>query len=112
MSISLARPKLKAAILAGNTPAWVTKHIRANYLIAVALSAPPWVDRAALRAIQQRARDMTLATGVLHVADHIVPVTHPLVCGLTVPWNLRVIPWKANATKGNKWNPDQLELFS
>ena len=57
MSISLARPALKLQILAGETPPWVLEHIRSSYIIAVALSTPPWVDRKALRAIQQRARD-------------------------------------------------------
>lgn len=111
MSISLARPKLKAQILAGKTPAWVTAHIRASYLIHVALSAPPWVDRAALRAIQRQARALTKATGIQHVADHIVPITHPRVCGLTVPWNMQIVPWVVNASKGNRWCPEQGELF-
>jgi hypothetical protein len=61
---------------------------------------------------RDKARVMTIVTGELHVLDHIVPVTHPVVCGLTVPWNLRVIHWRVNGAKGNTWNPDQLELFS
>lgn len=111
MSISLARPALKARILAGDVPAWVERHIRRDYLIAVALSTPPWVDRAALRAIERERDALTTSTGVRHVADHIVPVTHPRVCGLSVPWNFQVIHWRANAVKSNKWEPDQLGLF-
>jgi hypothetical protein len=30
-------------------------------------------------------------TGVPHELNHIVPITHPMVCGLTVPWNMEVI---------------------
>ena len=112
MSVSLARPHLKARILAGDTPDWVLKHIRSQYIMQVALSTPPWVDKQALKKLQQRARDMTLATGQLHVVDHIVPVTHPLVCGLSVPWNMQVVHWRVNASKGNYWNDgSQSDLF-
>lgn len=31
-------------------------------------------------------------------------------CGLTVPWNLRIITFAQNAAKSNYWNPYQLEL--
>jgi hypothetical protein len=41
---------------------------------------------------------------------HIVPLNHPYVCGLHVPWNMRVVPWRVNASKGNAFNPDQLPL--
>lgn len=33
--------------------------------------------------------------------DHIVPLKHPLVCGLHVPWNLRVIKRLTNIKKRN-----------
>lgn len=111
MSISLARPALKAQILAGKTPAWVLKHKRANYLIAVALSTPPWADHKELRDIERRARRITKLTGVRHVADHIVPVTHSRVCGLSVPWNFKIVHWRVNAAKSNKWCPEQEDLF-
>lgn len=113
MSVSLVRPGLRASVLRGeDLPAWLQKHSRSDYIIAVVLSAPPWVDRAALLRLQKRARELTRVTGVKHVLDHIVPVCHPYVCGLTVPWNIRVIPATANAAKGNQFSPDQLEVFA
>lgn len=109
--ICFARPGSKARILAGDMPAWISNNARAPYIAAVCLSAPPWVDRKQLELLRAWAQAMTAMTGELYVLDHIIPVNHPLVCGLTVPWNLRVVHWRVNGAKGNRWNPNQLELF-
>jgi hypothetical protein len=111
MSVTLVRPNIRRAVLAGESlPEWLERHSRKEYILRVALSAPPWVDRKALNELQRKARRRTRETGMLHTLDHIVPVSHPYVCGLTVPWNLRVLPWWANAARGNSFHPDQEEF--
>jgi 5-methylcytosine-specific restriction endonuclease McrA len=107
----LGRAPSRRRLLAGDVPAWIRNSNRAPYITQVMLSAPPWVDLKVLREMQQAARELTKATGHLHVLDHRVPLNHPHVCGLTVPWNLQIIHWRANLSKGNRWHPDQLPLF-
>lgn len=43
--------------------------------------------------------------GPKYVLDHIVPLAHPLICGLHVPWNLRVVKHRTNARKASTWAP-------
>lgn len=63
---------------------------------------PAWVDRAAIAAIYAEAIARNkLSPGAWHV-DHIIPLQHPAVCGLHVPWNLRIIPAEDNLRKRNK----------
>jgi 5-methylcytosine-specific restriction endonuclease McrA len=38
--------------------------------------------------------------------DHIIPLNHPLVCGLHVWDNLQILTKSANRSKRNKFDPD------
>lgn len=107
----VGRSPSRIALIKGDMPHWVLNSPRRKYIAAVLLSCPPWVDRWELYALQATARAITILMGKLYVLDHIVPLNGHNVCGLTVPWNLQIVPWRVNATKGNKFTPDQLELF-
>jgi 5-methylcytosine-specific restriction endonuclease McrA len=67
-------------------------------------ATPAWLtekERSVIRKLYGAARQMTRDTGIAHVVDHLVPLRHPLVCGLHVPWNLRVISAEENNHKHN-----------
>lgn len=104
------KSSMRPGLIRGVEPDWLRRHSRRRYIRAVILSTPPWIDTEEIKRIHQWKRFLTLTTGVEYVADHIIPLNHPDVCGLTVPWNLRVMTRAQNAAKGNDWNPWQLEL--
>lgn len=68
----------------------------------LSLSCPIWVDRSKIREIYCQCRERTLAEGTQYHVDHIVPLKHEKVCGLHVPWNLRIIPARENLKKRNR----------
>ena len=76
---------------------------RSNKRRADKLNATPdWltkIDRIIIQDIYDRCP-------VGHHVDHIVPLQGKTVCGLHVPWNLRIISDKENLSKGNRWWPD------
>lgn len=68
-------------------------------------ATPKWLTRTQkgeMRALYQIAITMTKTTGEQYVVDHIVPLRSELVCGLHVPWNLRVITQEENLKKSNQ----------
>jgi len=68
------------------TPSWLTKK-----------------EKAEIRQLYQIAITMSKTTGEQYVIDHIVPLRGEAVCGLHVPWNLRVITQEENLKKSNKY---------
>jgi hypothetical protein len=67
-------------------------------------ATPPWMDFKSLRIIYERAKQLTKQTGTSWHVDHIVPLKHPQVCGLHVPWNLQIIPAAENQRKNNSYD--------
>ena len=68
-------------------------------------ATPLWLTRkqkSEIRQLYQIAITMTQTTGEQYVVDHIVPLRGEFVCGLHVPWNLRVITRDENLKKSNK----------
>lgn len=68
-------------------------------------ATPKWLtkqERLQMRDLYVQARKMTELTRERYVVDHIVPLRGEEVCGLHVPWNLRVITQDENLKKSNK----------
>lgn len=73
-------------------------------------ATPRWLSymqKQEMRALYQQAMIITKTTGIRYVVDHIVPLNGKDVCGLHVPWNLRVITQEENLKKSNKHAYDQ-----
>ena len=111
--VPATRERVRQELMAGLVPHWVRRSKRANYIRQVLLSCPPWADRDALKLIQLLARQLSELTGEEHHVCHRVPLSHPRVCGLTVPWNLEIKTAKINLAESNNIHLDeQLSLFT
>lgn len=90
--------RAKAAELVAriSTPALIRR------ALMVMLATPLWVDRDALRKIYAQRTEMNRPLARVYEVDHIVPINNPRVCGLHVPWNLRIITMSENRKKRNK----------
>jgi 5-methylcytosine-specific restriction endonuclease McrA len=69
------------------------------------LATPKWLSDAQKMEIRLKYRlaiELSRATGVRHAVDHEIPLQGEDVCGLHVPWNLRVITQEENLKKSNK----------
>ena len=68
-------------------------------------ATPQWItadQKLAIRQLYLQAMELTKLTSERYVVDHIVPLISFEVCGLHVPWNLRVITQEENLKKSNK----------
>lgn len=96
-------------------PAWLVnppkRHSRRNgyaawrYWRKLWFAQPLWADVERIRAVYACNRAMRAAGNDTEV-DHVIPLTHPLVCGLHVPSNLQILPRRDNAAKSNHHWPN------
>lgn len=84
-------------------PSYLNSH---TYYTRLFRAWPDWAVYPELYKYMYKDAQRRTAEGNPHEVDHIVPIRSPLVCGLHVPWNLRVIPKQDNAVKSNHWWPD------
>lgn len=73
-------------------------------------AVPAWGDQDLIREIYERARLMAESSGEAYHVDHIVPLNHPLVCGLHCAANLQILSATENAKKGNRYWPDMPDI--
>jgi hypothetical protein len=76
-------------------------------------ATPPWLSRkqkSEMRALYQIAILTSNTTGEQYVVDHIYPLRSEYVCGLHVPWNLRIITREENLRKSNALPSDEHAL--
>jgi len=77
-------------------------------------ATPSWLSRrqkTEIRQLYQIAITNTAITGEEYVVDHIYPLRSDVVCGLHVPWNLRVMTQTDNLKKSN-FLPDDSEALA
>jgi len=74
-----------------------------NTLHIISVVTPIWADKKKIKEIYENSRFLSKSTGVKHHVDHIIPLRHPLVCGLHVENNLSIIPQTENSSKSNSF---------
>lgn len=94
----------KSAEWRRNNPDQVLAHN--NKRRAAKLQAiPAWCECDVIAAIYAECRCISDATGIVHHVDHIIPLQHPLVCGLHCAANLQIITEEENRRKHNHFVP-------
>jgi len=64
-------------------------------------------DKQALKRMKLEAQIRTMDSGVKHEVDHVIPLIHPKVCGLTTKHNLQVLTKAQNRRKAARFNQDK-----
>lgn len=79
-------------------------------------ATPSWLtreDRKQMNDLFRQRERLSKETGIMHHVDHIIPLGGLNVCGLHVPWNLRVVQHTENLEKSNQLPHELLsELYT
>lgn len=67
-------------------------------------ATPSWADQEQIKKVYEACEFLNMVTGEWHNVDHIVPLQHPLVCGLHVADNLQILTRTDNCIKHNKFD--------
>lgn len=81
-------------------------HRRSSRKLKWLRATPGWANFHKIRRIYILAGLMTQLLQQPYEVDHIVPLNHPLVCGLHTEANLQVLSGVENRDKSNTWWPD------
>ncbi len=73
-------------------------------------ATPVWCDLALCAAKYAEAKRLTKETGIKHNVDHIDPIAHPLIAGLHLSNNLRVVTETENRRKTNSFTPYRIDI--
>jgi len=61
-------------------------------------------DNQAMKRMKLEAQIRTIDSGVKHEVDHVIPLIHPKVCGLSTKHNLQVLTKAANRRKAARFD--------
>ncbi len=91
------------------------RHYAMKYFTTKLNATPRWLTKEQcdqIEAIYEAAVMLSETSGERYDVDHIVPLQGKTVCGLHVPWNLRVITALANQQRAKFWSFEHQDTAS